>query len=105
MIVYGPNDGDKKQEKDKFWNKLQEEAENSRGIPIVIGDMNGRVGNSAEDTEGTVEIFGEEEKTINSQKMINFCILNGLVISKTWYQDKKIQKCTIEVKSRNEIHN
>ena len=29
--------------KDEFWNSLQEKAENSRGILVILGDMNGRV--------------------------------------------------------------
>lgn len=78
LIVCGPNEGDKKQEKGELSNRLQEETEKSRDILIVIGGVNRRVETSPEDTEGTVG--RSREKKRNGDKITNFCILNGLMV-------------------------
>lgn len=51
LIIYGPNEGDKKQDIHEFQNTLQEEIEKEKGHLIIIGGSNGIVGNCPETSE------------------------------------------------------
>ena len=44
--------------KDEFWNSLQVKAENSRGILVILGDMNGRVGNRSDGIDRFQGVYG-----------------------------------------------
>ncbi|XP_044760185.1 uncharacterized protein LOC123317645 [Coccinella septempunctata] len=44
IVVYGPNEDDNTETKDKFWEDLTMVTEEAKGIIIILGDFNGRVG-------------------------------------------------------------
>lgn len=94
IIVYGPNDNGKAEEKDNFWMKLQETVETSKGKILILGDFNSRVGNNNEGIEEIMGIFGEQEKNNNGDRMIDFCLMNNLVISNSTFKHKDIHKFT-----------
>jgi len=45
---------------------------------------------------------GEIVRNKNGRRLINFCVLNELIIANTFYQHKDKYKYTRKVKSRNE---
>lgn len=102
LVVYGPNEDGRVAEKDAFWERLNEIVEDVRGRLIVIGDINGRVGKKDEETGEVIGMHGEEERNNNGRRLINFCILNDMIVANTFFQHKEIHKYTREVKSRGE---
>ncbi|XP_063933559.1 craniofacial development protein 2-like [Zophobas morio] len=102
IIVYGPNENDNKNSKDKFWDELQEVYEKSSSPILIVVDLNGRVGNEARNSNGVIGSFGETIKNKNGELLIDFCNSNGLIILNTWFQHKEIHKFTRVAPARNE---
>ncbi|KAK9745013.1 hypothetical protein QE152_g7322 [Popillia japonica] len=49
IVAYGPIESDKKEEKDHFWEELQDEVDGAEPKIILLGDFNGRVGASSKE--------------------------------------------------------
>ena len=45
---------------------------------------------------------GENVRNKNGRRLINFYMLNELIMTNTFYQHKDLHKCTREVRNRNE---
>lgn len=93
LVVYGPNEDARVEEKDKFWEELNMAKENCKGKIIICGDINGRVGIS-QDNNGVVGKYGEDRKTNNGNRLIEYCRVNDLVVTNTFYEHKDIHKYT-----------
>lgn len=102
LILYGPNEGDTAEIKDRFWEDATEVVENSLGEIIVLGDLNGRVGSKDAGTGDTIGIHGEITRNNNGWRIIDFCMQNDLVVMNSFFQHRDVHKYTREVKSRNE---
>ncbi|XP_063923705.1 craniofacial development protein 2-like [Zophobas morio] len=102
IILYGPNENDPKHEKDSFWEDVQSVCNEAKYPVIILGDLNGRVGNITEGTEGSLGRFGEVIKNANGERLIEFAINNSFIISNSFFEHKDEHKYTREVKSRNE---
>lgn len=102
MVIYGPCEDETKTIKDEFWNVLQLEYEKLEEPVYVVGDFNARVGNRNNGLEETMGKYGEPVKNNNGNRLIDFCIINDLIILNTLFDHKEIHKYTREVKSRNE---
>lgn len=102
IAVYGPNENEKKEEKEKFWEELSMITENSKGKIFVAGDFNARVGIRKNETERVIGKHGEKERNNNGRKLIEYSMMNNLIITNTFYKHKDIHKFTREVASRNE---
>ena len=73
FVVYGPNENAIKEEKDEFWEKLQQELDEVKTNKImVIGDLNGRVGNKNEGIEKWLGREGESVRNENGKRIIEF---------------------------------
>ena len=102
IVVYGPNEDDKEDNKTSFWEKLQMTFEKARGIIIVLGDLNCRVGNDTKKNFGIIGRYGEEKINNNGKRLVDFCRANQLIVSNTFFQHKDAHKYTREVTSRDE---
>lgn len=102
LITYAPNEGSKPEETEKFWEMLQLQTENKKGSLIVLGDLNGRVGNRPDLTENCVGRHGEDSINRNGKRIIDFCIINDMVVGNTLFEHKEIHKFTREDQSRKE---
>ena len=102
IVAYGPNEDETVAKKDKFWEQLSDIAEEAKGRLIILGDLNARVGTRDEETAETIGIHGEKVRNSNGRRLIDFCILNNLIITNTFYAHKDIHKYTREVRSRGE---
>lgn len=102
VVVYGPDENESKNEKDKFWYILQETYENKRGKLIMAGDFNARVGKDADKWKGVIGKHGEDKQNNNGTRLLEFCVDNNLLIMNTIFQHKEIHKYTREMKSRGE---
>ncbi|XP_050499989.1 craniofacial development protein 2-like isoform X3 [Diabrotica virgifera virgifera] len=94
ITAYGPDENEKKEIKEKFWTDLNIAIENSKGQIYVIGDFNGRVGIKDETVTDVIGRYGEEVRNDNGKRLIEFCVLNNLIVTNTHYQHKDIHKFT-----------
>lgn len=101
ITAYGPNEDEKIEIKNKFWEDLNEATERSKGKIFVAGDLNGRVGNN--DTGNSViGKYGETRKSRNGDKIIEFCILNNMIVTNTFFEHRDIHRYTRQGKSEHE---
>ncbi len=79
--VYAPVNDAGDDEKESFWGRLRDEVEfRRRGAKVIVmGDVNGRVGNRQEDWE-IVGRHGEEEINENGESCLELCRGSELVV-------------------------
>lgn len=102
IIAYGPNENEKKEEKDKFYQDLQREIDDSKCNVIMMGDLNGRVGNDNKGIEWCLGKQGEKVKNTNGERLLNFCVENELIIANSHFKHREIHKITRVMESRQE---
>lgn len=79
IVGYGPNEDTRKEGKDKFFKELQEILDTTKNkIIIILGDLNGRVGNNNRGIESSFGKYGEHTKNHNGERIIEFCLENEL---------------------------
>jgi hypothetical protein len=87
------------QEKEQFFDELQKEVdiakEKERKV-LLMGDLNGRVGNDYATRQGALGWHGGKVvRNGNEQRIINFCVDNRLVIGNTVFKHKRIHQITL----------
>lgn len=102
ICVYGPNEDEKAEVKDKFWEELTAVTEGSKGTIYVLGDFNSRVGKRDNMYKRILGPYGEEHRNNNGKRMLEYCLLNNLLITNSFHQHKDIHKYTREEPSRGE---
>ena len=88
--IYAPCEDDEDEEKERFYESLDQairEFRKGRECLVVMGDFNGKVGNSKE--EDTVGPYGLGERNDNGERVVNFCKRHNLCITNTWFQQKR----------------
>lgn len=90
--VYAPQQGRANQEKEEFYQNLQQLVDQNPGTMLVMGDMNGHVGQDREGLEGILGAFGIGDRNREGERIIDFCILNNLSIMNTFYKHKDEHK-------------
>ena len=102
IVVYGPNEDEKVEVKDKFWKELSEVTEETKGNKYIVSDFNSRVGKRDEIYKRVIGIYGEEMRNNNGRRMLDFCLLHDLIVTNTFYQHRNIHKFTREQPNRGE---
>jgi exonuclease III len=102
IVTYGPNEDDKVDVKERYWEELTETAENAKGKIFIVGDFNGRVGQQEEQYKEILGRHGEQIRNNNGNRLLDFCILNNFIITNSWFAHKDIHKYTREEPSRGE---
>jgi exonuclease III len=95
--VYAPTEDAIVQEKEQFFDELQREvdmAEEKERKALLMGDLNGRVGNDYASGQGALVQHGEVVRNGNGQRIIDFCVDNRLVIGNTAFKHKQINQIT-----------
>ena len=94
--VYAPHNEREEEEKEQFYQELQETVDecNKNDIIIVMGDLNAKVGSNNNGFERTMGIHGLGIQNENGEKLCEFCQSNGLVIPGTLFPHKDIHKAT-----------
>lgn len=54
-----------------------------------MGDLNGRVGDDAEQWPDVLGKYGEETKNDNGDRILNLCATNGMVVGNSKFPHKK----------------
>ena len=100
ISVYGPTSQCSTDQKDRFWNELQETYDffSKDQIVHVIGDFNARVGSRRQqdcsDIQEAIGPHGLGKRNENGERLINFCIANKLRVEHTFHKHKTSQKAT-----------
>lgn len=102
IIVYAPNEDDTVANKEKFWDELTEITEDAKGKIIIAGDFNSRVGKKDHKYYKEIGTHGEDKRNDNGKRMLQFCKMQNMIITNTFFKHKDIHKITREVRSRNE---
>lgn len=102
VVVYGPSEDEKAILKDEFWEKLQTTLDNSKGKIYILGDLNARVGRNNSGIEDILGIFGEPTINSNGKRLLDFCRINNLIVSNSFFEHKDIHKYTRVEPSRKE---
>ena len=94
--VYGPHNEREKEEKEQFYQELQEAVDscNKNDIIIIMGDLNAKVGNDNRGYERTMGVHGLGTQNDKGLRLCEFSQLNGLVIAGTLFPHKDIHKAT-----------
>lgn len=104
IVAYGPNEDASKEDKETFYNDLQQVVDNKRPNQeiMILGDLNARVGNKPEHCYGVIGKEGEAKTSVNGEMLTDFCVRNSLKISNTFFKHKDIHKWTRVKEERNE---
>ena len=97
IAVYAPtNVPGNEEETETFYQSLQSVVEQVpvRDMLLIMGDFNARVGNDMSAWRGTLGRFGPAEQNENGVKLLDFCALNGLVITNTLFQHRACHQHT-----------
>ena len=80
MTVYAPQHGRNDEEKYLFFLQLQEEIDKHRQNEdvIVMGDLNGHVGQRTEGYEQVIGHHGIGQRNTEVDRILNFCNSNGM---------------------------
>lgn len=98
--IYAPTTSEDILELEQFYNKLQETINRTREKGhkmIIMGDWNSRIGNKQSKGNGTMgQHGGELTRNENGKRMIEFCLLNNILIGNTFFPHKQVHKITFE---------
>jgi len=90
--VYAPQQGHTEEEKEEFmelmerWVGLKQEEDN---VCLLIGDFNARVGKRrSEVEEEVVGGFGEEERNVEGERLLDFCMRKNLKVMNTFFEHR-----------------
>ena len=94
--VYAPQQGRPTDEKEEFYNCLQEVYEGvvCRENIIVLGDLNGHVGRERIGIQNVIGAFSIGNKNVEGERIIDFCVVNSLSIMNTFYCHQDSHKWT-----------
>ena len=92
--TYAPQQGRSQEEKDLFYNQLQEVCDQSPidSDIVIMGDLNGHIGSNRID--GVIGEFGIGEQNMEGEMLIDFCVRNNLAIMNTYFQHRDSHKYT-----------
>lgn len=102
VIVYAPNEDEKAENKEKFWEELSNLTDSCNGVIIIMGDFNGRVGSKDEKYNTSLGKFGENKRNNNGKRILDYCLQHNLIVANTFFSHREIHTITREEPSRNE---
>jgi exonuclease III len=93
--VYAPINDAAEKERETFWRELRDEVEKRRkGAEVVImGDMNGRIGNKKEDRDLTGR-YSEATQNENGMRLLELCRGSSVTAMNGWFPHKKVHQVT-----------
>ncbi|KAK2711762.1 hypothetical protein QYM36_012773 [Artemia franciscana] len=90
ISTYAPTRDATETTKDDFYGELQQSSSSiaARDYLIAAGDFNARVGPSDQTTRQILGKFGQGHRCENGQRLVNYALMNHLVITNTIFQHK-----------------
>ncbi|KAK3566679.1 hypothetical protein QTP86_003189, partial [Hemibagrus guttatus] len=99
---YAPHVGCELEEKERFWNELDEVMESiPTGERVVIGaDFNGHVGEGNTGDEEVMGKFGVKERNLEGQMVVDFAKRMDMAVVNTYFQKREEHRVTYKSGSR-----
>ncbi|KAK3543975.1 hypothetical protein QTP70_032735, partial [Hemibagrus guttatus] len=93
---YAPQVGCELEEKERFWNELDEVMESiPTGERVVIGaDFNGHVGEGNRGDEEVMGKFGVKERNLEGQMVVDFAKRMDMAVVNTYFQKREEHRVT-----------
>ena len=106
--VYSPTEDAEESVKDEFYERLQDVLNNKKehDMLVITGDMNAKVGEDNRGYEGIMSRHGIGRMNDNGERLCEFCDMNELIITGTWFPHRDIHEATWvspDGKTRNQI--
>ena len=84
------------EECDRFYADLQDTLNNvsTNEMIIIMGDLNARVGRNQQRKTATTSVgsFTVDAENENGSRLIDFCELNNMIITNTFFNHKEIHQ-------------
>ena len=96
VAVYAPTEEASDQHKDEFYFKLEQALRltKANGLLLCLGDFNAVTGQDRTGCRSVVGPFGSGIPNDNSDRLIDFCVGNGLRICGSWFKRRNIHRHT-----------
>ncbi|XP_039281823.1 uncharacterized protein LOC120350854 [Nilaparvata lugens] len=98
--AYAPTEDAHLVEKEEFYDELQRQIdinETAGRRVIIMGDLNGRVGQDNQTNKGILGPYGgEDEVNTNGERILDLCALNNMIVANSYYNHKRIHKITFK---------
>ncbi|GFS20455.1 endonuclease-reverse transcriptase [Elysia marginata] len=94
--IYAPTDEAQDEEKDAFYDLLQEVMDKlpKKDINILMGDANAKIGRENTGYNRILGSHGLGEMNDNGERFANFCLFNKMVIGGSIFPHKRVHKAT-----------
>nr|KAG5707675.1 hypothetical protein BaRGS_003250 [Batillaria attramentaria] len=94
--TYAPTNDAREEEKEEFYEQLQTTVDkcNKHDIVIIMGDLNAKVGDNNKDTEEIMGKHGMGSMNKNGERLCDFCLVNGFIITGTCFPNPEAHKAT-----------
>ena len=94
--VYAPTNDSQEAQKNAFYEQLQSTLDNipKQDVLVLMGDFNAKIGSDHRHWHGVLGKHGIGGVSDNGLRLLEFCALNGLVITNSFFQHKAIHKYT-----------
>ena len=92
IVCYSPIEADTENEKDVFYDRLQEEVTltQKHDILIIVGDFNAKIGCNNTGFENIMGRFSSGLRNGNGTRLVQMCSNNNLIIGGSLFKHKKI---------------
>lgn len=100
IAIYSPinrtNDQKENEEVDGFYEDLQQVVNDTpkTDLLLIIGDFNARVQANTNMLHGPVGPYSVDKMNENGERLVDFCLMNDLIITNTFYKHKPIHQYT-----------
>ncbi|GFR66118.1 endonuclease-reverse transcriptase [Elysia marginata] len=94
--IYAPTNEAQDEEKDAFYDLLQEVMDKlpKKDINILMGDANAKIGRENTGYDRVIGSHGLGEMNDNGERFANFCLFNKMVIGGSIFPHKRVHKAT-----------
>ena len=101
-VAYASQVGCNTEEKEEFWNELDEEVQKIPGAErVVIGaDLNGHVGEGNTGDERVMGRYGVRERNEEGQRIVDFAKRMDMAVLNTYFKKKEEHRVTYQSGSR-----
>ena len=98
ISVYAPQVGCNTEEKEEFWNELDEEVQKIPGSErVVIGaDLNSHVGEGNTGDERVMGRYGVRERNEEGQRIVDFAKRIDMAVLNTYFKKKEEHRVTYQ---------
>ena len=92
IVVYAPTNQHSNEEKDEFYNDLDNTISRGNGLVMIMGDFNAAISESVPGVSGTHALSNNTSD--NGYRLISFASTHGLCIMNTFFEHKHIHLAT-----------